>query len=193
MEKFGIPTIYKNTKFRSRLEARWAAFFDLVEWNWEYEPIDLKGYIPDFIIKWKTPLLVEVKPALELIELAQYTEKIEKSGWKYNTLLVGAFLFSSGWFAEDDLTPGIARYNDDPLCWDNAVFMVCLHNNDCRHSEPCTCAVPCGKLSLFRPEMGWNCFRCGMYGKHYGSLDEANSLVIPAWEEAGNIVRWKMP
>ncbi len=30
------------------MEARWAAFFDVVNWDWEYEPVDLNGWIPDF-------------------------------------------------------------------------------------------------------------------------------------------------
>ena len=45
-----IKTKYKNIKFRSRLEARWAAFFDLLKWDWEYEPIDCSGWIPDFVL-----------------------------------------------------------------------------------------------------------------------------------------------
>ncbi len=44
------PTKYAGVLFRSRLEARWAAFFDLLEWKWEYEPIDLEGWTPDFIL-----------------------------------------------------------------------------------------------------------------------------------------------
>jgi hypothetical protein len=46
-----IPTLYGGVKFRSRLEARWAAFADLAGWEWEYEPVDLKGWIPDFLFK----------------------------------------------------------------------------------------------------------------------------------------------
>lgn len=57
-----IPTTYAGVRFRSRLEARWAAFFDLVGWEWEYEPLDLNGYIPDFVLAFAKPLLVEVKP-----------------------------------------------------------------------------------------------------------------------------------
>lgn len=38
-----IPTKYNGINFRSRLEAKWAAFFDLLEWNWEYEPCDFNG------------------------------------------------------------------------------------------------------------------------------------------------------
>jgi hypothetical protein len=64
-----IPTTYAGVDFRSRLEARWAAFFDLAEWKWEYEPINLRGWIPDFRVDpayWGDYgtyfLLVEVKP-----------------------------------------------------------------------------------------------------------------------------------
>jgi hypothetical protein len=38
-----IPTVYKGVQMRSRLEARWAAFFDELGWPWEYEPVDLAG------------------------------------------------------------------------------------------------------------------------------------------------------
>ena len=65
------PTFYKDVLFRSRLEARWAAFFDLAGWEWEYEPIDLEGWSPDFRVSFPCGhsecngshvLLVEVKP-----------------------------------------------------------------------------------------------------------------------------------
>ena len=59
----GIPTLYNGIQFRSRLEAKWAAFFDLLGWEYEYEPFDLDGWIPDFLIKGKElDILVEVKP-----------------------------------------------------------------------------------------------------------------------------------
>jgi hypothetical protein len=64
-------TNYNGTKFRSRLEARWAAFFDLVGWEWVYEPLKIKNWLPDFMIKIPCGhsecqsyhvLLVEIKP-----------------------------------------------------------------------------------------------------------------------------------
>jgi hypothetical protein len=58
-----IPTRYAGVKFRSRLEARWASFFDLCKWRWDYEPLDLHGWTPDFVIN--TPycnVFAEVKP-----------------------------------------------------------------------------------------------------------------------------------
>lgn len=47
-----IETKYKGYRFRSRLEARWAVYFDTIGLKWEYEPqgFDLDGmcYLPDF-------------------------------------------------------------------------------------------------------------------------------------------------
>ncbi len=57
-----IPTTYAGVNFRSRLEARWAAFFDLCGWDWDNEPFDLEGWAPDFMLKGKVKALVEVKP-----------------------------------------------------------------------------------------------------------------------------------
>lgn len=45
-----IPTVYRGIQMRSRLEAKWACCFDQLGWTWEYEPFDLKGWIPDFIL-----------------------------------------------------------------------------------------------------------------------------------------------
>ena len=59
-----IPTRYRGIEYRSRLEARWAAFFDGIGWQFTYEPFDGDGYIPDFLIHGDQPLLVEVKPAV---------------------------------------------------------------------------------------------------------------------------------
>ena len=59
-----IPTEYNGRLFRSRLEARWAVFFDSLGLHWEYEPegFDFDGlrYLPDFHVTdigW-----LEIKP-----------------------------------------------------------------------------------------------------------------------------------
>ena len=65
-----IDTKYAGHLFRSRLEARWAVFFDCLGIHWEYEPEgyvlpDGVHYLPDFRIttpsgarRW-----IEIKPA----------------------------------------------------------------------------------------------------------------------------------
>lgn len=50
-----IQTEYKECLFRSRLEARWAFFFDLMGIKWEYEPEGIildngTYYLPDFFL-----------------------------------------------------------------------------------------------------------------------------------------------
>lgn len=71
-----IPTKYKGIQFRSRLEATWAAFFDNIDWLWDYEPFDRSGWIPDFALKFPSGVvLVECKPFVRLEDAAQYIEK----------------------------------------------------------------------------------------------------------------------
>jgi hypothetical protein len=60
-----IPTRYKTFRFRSRLEARWAVFFDVlgIEWRYESRSVDLGWclYIPDFWLP-QYRMYAEVKP-----------------------------------------------------------------------------------------------------------------------------------
>lgn len=65
MQHRAIETRYKGYRFRSRLEARWAVFFDAEKVRWEYEPegFELPGgirYLPDFHLP-DLDLWVEVK------------------------------------------------------------------------------------------------------------------------------------
>jgi len=54
--------------FRSRLEARWATFFNTMGWSWEYEPegfeLESGRYLPDFKVQESNHVLTwfEVKP-----------------------------------------------------------------------------------------------------------------------------------
>lgn len=51
-----IETAYAGCRFRSRLEARWAVFFDTAGIRWEYEPQGYRvgdrrrPYLPDFLL-----------------------------------------------------------------------------------------------------------------------------------------------
>lgn len=65
-----IETLYNGIRFRSRLEARWAVFFDALEIKWEYEPeaysLPSGNYLPDFFLPGQGdgegPMHLEVKP-----------------------------------------------------------------------------------------------------------------------------------
>jgi hypothetical protein len=58
-----IETSYRGYRMRSRLEARWACFWDHLETDWEYEPqgyvVGGRPYLPDF--RLPTGTWVEVK------------------------------------------------------------------------------------------------------------------------------------
>ncbi len=60
------PTTYNHHKFRSRLEARWAVYFDAIGLEWEYEKEgfvleDGESYLPDFWFP-QVKMWAEVKP-----------------------------------------------------------------------------------------------------------------------------------
>lgn len=62
-----IETYYNGYRFRSRLEARWAVFFDELEIEYQYEPEGFelsngKRYLPDFYLP-RHKIYVEVKSA----------------------------------------------------------------------------------------------------------------------------------
>lgn len=66
MEIKAIETRYRGYRFRSRLEARWAVFFDAlgIEWDYEREGYALAEhgcYLPDFWLPQVT-MWAEVKP-----------------------------------------------------------------------------------------------------------------------------------
>ena len=61
-----IETEYNGYRFRSRLEARWAIFFDAAGIEYQYEPEgfefeDGTKYLPDFYLPW-FKCYVEIKP-----------------------------------------------------------------------------------------------------------------------------------
>ena len=89
-----IPTIYRDIEYRSRGEARWAAFFDRIGWRHTYEPFDADGYIPDFAIHGTKPLIVEVKPAA--VAESDYWSHVRKVAtalvghWEHSIFIAGA-------------------------------------------------------------------------------------------------------
>lgn len=91
-------TTYEGVTFRSKLEATWAAMFDLLGWPWIYEPEDLGSYIPDFLIRGReTDWYVEVKaPSVWQADQAQIIQKAAVALLKNDLLiLTGGFERSS--------------------------------------------------------------------------------------------------
>jgi hypothetical protein len=178
-----IPTRYKGVQFRSRLEARWAAMFDLLEWPWEYEPVDLEGYIPDFVLMFPAGgVLVEIKPEFTARGLHKATDKIDKAGWEStnenDALVLGATWNIRGESASLDYPLlGIVRQISEPelpmYAWCEAEWICCRS---------------CSNVSTYHFAMGWYCSYCGTPGKVYG---EPPHDLQAYWAEAGNAVQWK--
>jgi hypothetical protein len=172
----GIPTAFNGTRYRSRLEARWGAFFNLLKWDAHYEPFDLNGYIPDFILHGrKQRILVEVKPVASdddvLFQMA--TEKIAKSGWKDDALIVSYFL---------------PRHDDDPaIGWLGEYMDHC--NDFCWALAPFTDAD--GGLG-FCHEYQCYCNRITGVNEHSYSL-KSSAQIESRWLKAGNAVQWRAP
>lgn len=75
-----IPTLYAGVMFRSRLEARWAATFDLCGVPWQYEPFDLDGYIPDFRLSLWDPQAQQVHQVIAEVKPIDDIEDLRKTG-----------------------------------------------------------------------------------------------------------------
>lgn len=96
-----IPTKYKGIQMRSRLEATWASFFDLLGWKWEYEPCidfpvnDEGRWVPDFEIQRPNApgVLVEVKGVPKMEEFYLH-EGIERA--RANAASIGRMLLVVG-------------------------------------------------------------------------------------------------
>lgn len=87
-----IETKYNGFKFRSRVEARWAVFFDNIKIPYEYEKegYDLGGdyYLPDFWVPaWNT--FIEIKGESPTEEEIKKAEKLHKASGKSVLLVAG--------------------------------------------------------------------------------------------------------
>lgn len=47
-----MGAIYKGLQFKTALEARWAAFFDLAGWEWHVNPVCVGDWSPDFWVSF---------------------------------------------------------------------------------------------------------------------------------------------
>ena len=81
-------TGYAGTAFRSRLEARWAAYFDQRGIAWQYEPVRFRGWTPDFrLVLNGGKAYAEVKPVSEFpMDVAQ---RVLGTGWTGDILILG--------------------------------------------------------------------------------------------------------
>lgn len=185
-----ITTIYRGIEYRSRLEARWASFFTGLGWHFTYEPFDGDGYIPDFLIHGERPLLVEVKPAVQLRDYQSPVAKAQnglRQHWAHDIIIVGADPFPrigctwgnvqfppAGWLGE--FYPGDENVPEVAWTWGPGNWFTCGH---------------CEAAGIFHDHMTFVGRPCGHYdGDHY--LSPARAVAIQAtWANACNDVKWR--
>ena len=98
------PTEYNGVNYRSRLEARWALFFDYLKIPVKYEPkqfvLESRRYTPDFALNPRT--FIEVKPSsIPLLTLKKVSELSVQYGfdvyifggdfWEYDAIQIIRF------------------------------------------------------------------------------------------------------
>jgi len=198
-----IPTQYKGVQFRSRLEAKWAAFFDLLGWKWEYEPIDLSGYIPDFMLLTTTsPIFVEVKPCTTLQEfetdpsaLPRALKAFSAQKEKYERtelLLVGATLPKGDSSIEEYV--GLGWLGD--AIQNEPGFTIPLNEVVPVHGgfEHAVLIQNSVGFDFFHRELSWH---GRIRNEHSGDeiwRDVASEISIQSlWAKAGNAVQWRAP
>ena len=177
----GIPTTFREANFRSRLEARWAAFFDLIGWRWTYEPVDAAGYIPDFLIHGQQGFFVEVGPC---VSATDYVAKIDKpdrvaAELGRDVLIVGvsplADLMTGGLLAAG-LLGEFGEFDPGGIClsWGAGIWGGDLANLGVYHEFQSFAHRPHGTLSEF-PIVGAGWVRA----------------IEDLWNKAGSNVQWR--
>lgn len=83
-------TTWEGVTFRSRLECQWSIFFTRMSWGWKYEPdLGLKGWLPDFGLSFRQPVLVEIKPEKTLHALLGAAVKARRRHLPCEVLVLG--------------------------------------------------------------------------------------------------------
>lgn len=138
-----IETEYAGHLFRSRLEAKWAAFFDVHDLRWEYEPFDLNGWIPDFLLMGpEISIIADVKPIMHRHEFEERARELkpwiitDPAPLTSMCVILGATPLlpwsspmgdpAAGLMSQDDGTDGW----DGDIKWDLASWIIC---GECEH------------------------------------------------------------
>ena len=173
-------TNFNNREFRSRLEAKWACFFELVGWDYEYEPCQINGFNPDFLIKCSSDrydckfVIVEVKPEIMITE--EYKQGVLK---KYKNQKAHILILSDFPFREKDsyIVIGVGTQYPQPPA----------------DAEMMNLEMKC--IDDFGSS--WMSFDGMIYGEverksFLRARQEETNQLIDTWKEAGNRVMFKM-
>lgn len=198
LSSFGaIQTAYRAFEFRSRLEAKWAMFFDLCGWNWAYEPTERHGYIPDFVLGFR-PTLVEVKPFFHMKDWSDpdkgnAIQKIIQSGINEPVILLGddPTWISVSLTVAGDMAPAIG-WLAEPISIDGQrdFEITRLHFGYTEGNR---------KLGLCPLDSGWvnlihnppdNCQAKNKWARVELERADIEKQLVERWANAGNVAKW---
>lgn len=182
---------FKGVRFRSRLEARWAMFFDRLRVPYQYEPRSFQfgdvWYLPDFYlpkqqlwveIKGQTPTDLEFRKAgLVAAETSEPTLLFAGKAWKSTP----GYLFVPSTEEQN------AAYSA-PVYQQHYVFGDIYIGHS--HIHWCLCPR-CEALSLYlRLQRKWVCFACDVSESADDSLFD-NQTFTDAFNLAYSAELWK--
>ena len=131
-----IPCQYKGINFRSLLEARWAYFFDKLGWTWQYEPFEMDGYIPDFLVTYSkecSPIVVDVKPFFTIEYQTNVIKKMQQTYGHCDLLFASTpsiKIYDTSIDASNNYKIGIKYYQIGELSYldKRPILDCCVHN-----------------------------------------------------------------
>ncbi|MCI5196279.1 MAG: hypothetical protein D3919_08625 [Candidatus Electrothrix sp. AW5] len=135
-----LPTLYRGIKYRSRLEATWAYFFDRIGFKYHYEMEGFKindlCYLPDFFLP-EQDTWIEIKPKRptkqERLKIASLLIELIKSGSESNV----GILYGRPWI--DEQAPEYIYLNFYPLLGtlevDGKIYHITAENITLEHIE----------------------------------------------------------
>jgi hypothetical protein len=184
-----IPTFYGGITMRSRTEARWATFMDLlgVGWHYEHEGFELPSgrYLPDFWVP-SVGAYLEIKPSHFVPTMTRDGEDAPTRAWKLCNELSAATGKRVIMFLGSPDEQGPAMRERDPYQAASGHETGILFNGEGVDYPYCWCVCPaCRKFGIeFDGRGGRVCGgRCDVPEKSY-SWDDSQLI------EAYDRVRW---
>jgi hypothetical protein len=147
-----IETVYAGYRFRSRLEARWAVFFDAAGIKWDYEPegfyLDGVRYLPDFFLL-DQEIYIEIKPRgfyggrYDSDEMRKTQEKLKKlaTGSGCNVFLIIGSPNPDRWSDDRDDCPRVIGFAPNKGVISSKFF-------ECPHCQ-CVSLMLCAEHGFF--------------------------------------------
>ena len=193
-----IEAIYNGYRFRSRLEARWAVFFDelKIEYKYEVEGFDIDGdwYLPDFWMpEWNC--WVEIKPDIPKLHEYDSDKKssifFQKNDYKRCQKLaegsgkIVMLVGGSPWVKEDDAHKNCHEYGITLFCPD----MILLDDASSNGIKPGFCLIDrgdCGGITE-----GFFALSCNFYGfvcRKYENYPDFFDSPLPARGDAKALI-----